>query len=188
MDSNYVTNPMGFLVSTLFGLYILVVMLRFLMGWVRADFYNPISQFLVRLTNPVLVPLRQVIPPAGRVDMAAVLLLLSLQMLQLLILSWLKGAHVPFIGLLVWALAELLSLALNVFLFSILIQVILSWVNPGTYNPVSSILYSLNEPLLAPVRKFLPPMGGIDLSPMVAIIGIQVVKMLLIPPLLHLVS
>ncbi|MEE8343562.1 MAG: YggT family protein, partial [Gammaproteobacteria bacterium] len=113
---------------------------------------------------------------------------LSLQMLQLLILSWLKGAHVPFIGLLVWALAELLSLALNVFLFSILIQVILSWVNPGAYNPVSSILYSLNEPLLAPVRKFLPPMGGIDLSPMVAIIGIQVVKMMLLPPLLHLVG
>jgi YggT family protein len=187
MGNGYVTNPLGFLVSTLFGLYILMVMLRFLMGWVRADFYNPISQFLVRLTNPVLAPLRQVIPPAGRVDMATVLLLLLLQMLELLILSWLKGAHVPFIGLLVWALAELLSLALNVFLFSILIQVILSWVSPGTYNSVSSILYSLNEPLLTPVRKFLPPMGGIDLSPLVVIIGIQVLKMLLIPPLLHLV-
>ena len=187
MGDTYVTNPLGFLVSTIFGLYILVVMLRFLMGWVRADFYNPVSQFLVRLTNPVLVPLRQVIPSAGRVDMATVLLLVSLQMLELLILSWLKAGHVPFIGLFIWSLAELANLMLNVFLFSILIQAILSWVNPGTYNSISSILHSLNEPILGPVRRYLPPLGGIDLSPLLAIICLQVVKMLLIPPLLHLV-
>ena len=187
MSSSYLTNPLGFLVSTLLGLYILMVMLRFLMGCVRADFYNPVSQFLVKLTNPVLTPLRRVIPAAGRVDMATILLLLSLQMLELVILSWLKGGHLPFIALLVWAIAELLSLAINVFVFSILIQVILSWVSPGSYNPVSSILYSLNEPILAPIRKFLPPLGGIDLSPIIALIGLQLLKMLLVPPLMHLV-
>ena len=119
--------------------------------------------------------------------MATVLLLVSLQMLELLILSWLKAGHVPFIGLFIWSLAELANLMLNVFLFSILIQAILSWVNPGTYNSISSILHSLNEPILGPVRRYLPPLGGIDLSPLLAIICLQVLKMLLIPPLLHLV-
>ena len=183
MSSGYLTNPVAFLVDALIGLYILALMLRFLLAWVRADFYNPVSQFLVRVTNPVLVPLRRVLPSAGGIDSASLVLMLGLQMAALAIVASLRGASLPLASLLFLALAELLGLLLNVFLFAIFIQVILSWINPGTYNPVASLLHSLTEPVLRPCRRLLPPIGGMDLSPIIALLAIQVLKMLLLPPL-----
>lgn len=188
MGSSYFTSPVEFLIDTLFGLYILAVMLRFLLAAVRADFYNPVSQFLVRITNPPLRPLRRLIPSVGKLDTGALVLMLLLQMLALILILLLRGAPLSLPAVFVWSLAELLRLALNVYLVSIFIQVILSWVNPGSYNPVISLLYSLNEPLLRPCRQLLPPLGGLDLSPLIALIAIQLAKMLLLPPLLHLAA
>ncbi len=187
MGSSYVTDPLGFLINTLFGLYILVVMLRFLLQWVRADFYNPISQFLVKATNPLLIPLRRVIPSLAGADMAAVVLMLALQMLDLTLILLLKGAAIGLGSLFIVSIAELLSLLINVFIFSILIIVIISWINPGAYNPATNLLTSLTEPLLRPARRLIPPISGIDLSPLVVLIGLQVLKMLVIPPFLSLV-
>ena len=131
-------NPLSeageFLVQTVFGLYILAVMLRFLLQWVRADFYNPISQFLVKATNPPLLPLRRVIPGWMGMDLAAVALMLMLQCVEWLIIAGLRGASLSLGTLLVLSVAKLLSLLLDVFLFAILIQVVLSWVSPGTYK------------------------------------------------------
>jgi len=181
MSSSYLTNPLEFLISTLFSLYIMVVMLRFILGAVRADFYNPVSQFLVRITNPLLVPMRRVIPSIRQYDTSALLLMLLLQLLSLLIIVLLRGASVPFIALLLAAIGELVVLAFNVFIFAIVIQVILSWVNPGTYNPVNALLHSITRPVLAPIQRIIPPISGIDLSPLVALIGLQVLKMLVLP-------
>lgn len=186
MGGSYVGNAATFLVETLFGLYILIVMLRFLLQWVRADFYNPVSQFLVKITTPPLRPLRRVIPGWAGMDLAAVVLMLVLQMLALTLIALVRGVEPALGPLLVVSIAELVSLLLNVFLFSIIIQVILSWVNPGAYNPVTGLLYSLNEPLLRPARRLIPPISGLDLSPIAVLIGIQVLKMLLIPPLMSL--
>jgi YggT family protein len=186
MGSHYVTNPLEFLIGTLFSLYILAVMLRFLLALVRADFYNPVSQFLVKVTNPLLAPLRRVIPASGKLDSSSLVLMLLLQITSLFIIALLRGKQLSLITLLVLALAELLSLVLNVFLFAILIQVIVSWINPGTYNPAISLLYSITEPVLRPCRRLLPPISGMDLSPIIALIGIQLAKMLLLPPLQHL--
>lgn len=186
MGSSYVTNPVEFLVSTLFSLYILAIMLRFLLALVRADFYNPVSQFLVKVTNPLLVPLRRIIPASGKVDSSSLVLMLLLQIASLLLVALLRGAQLSLTSILVLSLAELLSLTLNIFLFAILIQVIVSWVNPGTYNPAVSLLYSITEPVLRPCRRLLPPISGMDLSPIIALIGIQLAKMLLLPPLQHL--
>jgi YggT family protein len=186
MGSSYVTNPLEFLIITLFSLYILAVMLRFLLALVRADFYNPVSQFLVKVTNPLLVPLRRVIPATGKVDSSSLVLMLLLQMTSLFLVVLLRGKQLSLISLLVLSVAELLGLLLNVFLFAILIQVILSWINPGTYNPAVSLLYSITEPVLRPCRRLLPPISGMDLSPIIALIGIQLTKMLLLPPLQHL--
>lgn len=179
--NGYLGSPLVFLVDTLFSLYILVVMLRFLLQWVRADFYNPVSQFVVKATGPLLRPLRRVIPGWGGVDLAAVVLMLALQMLALTVMFWLSGRQLAPLALFLASLYELIGLAFNVFIFAILIQAILSWVNPGTYNPVSGLLYSLTEPLLRPVRRYIPPISGLDLSPLVAIIGLQVLKMLIQP-------
>jgi YggT family protein len=181
MSGNYFTNPIEFLISTLFSLYILTVMLRFLLGLVRADFYNPVSQFLVRVTNPVLVPLRKVIPGIGKLDIAAVVLMIALQLLALTLIVLLRGGDVPVGTVIILGLAELVSLAINVFFFAIIIQVVLSWVNPGAYNPVTSLIYSLTAPVLQPIQKLIPPISGIDLSPLFALIGLQVLRMLVMP-------
>ena len=181
MNSTYLTNPLEFLITTLFSLYILAVMLRFLLGAVRADFYNPVSQFLVRITNPVLVPLRKIIPSVGKYDTAALLLLLLLQVLSLVLLVVLRGASISFLTLLLIAVAELTLLLLNIFIFSIIIQVILSWISPGTYTPVGALLHSITSPVLGPIQRMIPPIAGIDLSPLFALIGLQVIKMLIHP-------
>ncbi len=176
----YFGNAAIFLIQTAFDLYILIVMVRFLLQVVRADFYNPVSQFLVKATSPILVPMRRIIPGLFGIDFASVVLLLVLQITKIILIGSIKGYAFHPLGLVVLSIAEILSLALNVFFFSILIQVILSWISPGTYNPVTSLLYSLNEPLLAPARRVLPPMGGLDLSPLVVGVVLKLVEMTLI--------
>lgn len=186
MGDAYLLSPLEFLLSTLFSLYILAVMLRFLLQWVRADFYNPISQFLVRITSPLLRPLRRLIPGLGGLDIAALVLMLALQMLALALVMLLRGGALQPLPLLLWSVAELVDLAFNVFIFGILIQALLSWISPQGYNPVVGILHSLTTPVLRPLRRRVPPLGGVDLTPLAAIIGLQVAKMLLLPPLRHL--
>jgi YggT family protein len=181
MSSSYLTNPLEFLISTLFSLYILTVMLRFILGAVRADFYNPVSQFLVRITNPLLVPMRRIIPSIRQYDTSALLLMLVLQLVSLVIVTMLRGISVPFITLLLVSIGELVILALNIFLFAIVIQVVLSWINPGSYNPINALLYSLTSPVLGPIQRIIPSISGIDLSPLVALIALQVLKMLVLP-------
>ncbi len=186
MGGDYLRDPVELIIHTVLGLYILVVMLRFLLQWVRADFYNPLCQFLVKATNPPLRPLRRVIPGFGGVDLAAVVLMFALQLLAFVLIYALRGAA-PGIGvLLVLSVAELVSLFLNVFLVAVIVQVILSWINPGVHNPVTTLLYSLTEPVLAPARRLIPPLGGMDLSPIVVLLALQVAKMLFIPPLMQL--
>jgi YggT family protein len=183
MDGAYLTNPAIFLIQTLFGLYILIVLLRFLLQWVRADFYNPISQLIVKATAPALRPLRRLIPGLAGLDVAALVLAWVLQAVELTLLLWVMGAGVSLLGALLWAIPELLELMINILLFSIFIAVILSWIGPGGYNPAASLVYSLSEPVLRPARRLLPPVSGLDLSPMVAMIALVLIKMLLLPPL-----
>ena len=179
----YFGNAAVFLIQTAFGLYILAVLLRFLLQWVRADFYNPVSQFLVKMTTPLLRPLRRAIPGFGGIDFASVVLMLALQLIELVLVTQLLGQPLSVGGLMVLAVAELLSLLIKVFLFSILIQVILSWVRPGDHSPVSLLLYQLNEPLLAPARRIIPTISGLDLSPILVLVLLQLSLMLLVAPL-----
>ncbi len=179
--NSYLSSPLSFLVSTLFSLYILAVMLRFLLQVTRADFYNPLSQFIVKITTPALRPLRRIIPGWGGVDVAALVLMLVLQMLSVWLVFLLAGRGVDPLGLLIVSVAQLVDLAFNVFIFAILIQAVLSWITPGTYNPVTSVLFSLTEPVLRPLRRFVPPISGFDLTPLVALLGLQVVRMLVMP-------
>ncbi len=180
---SYASNAGAFLIETLGGLVLLVFMLRFLLQLVRADFRNPVSQFIVKVTNPVLVPLRRIIPGFGGIDMASVLVLFVLQYLILLLLVSMSGASFPALGMAVVAIAKLIGLVITILTFSILIQVILSWVNPGSYNPVVSILYSLNEPILGRARRIIPPIQGFDLSPILAMIFLQLLNILLVAPI-----
>jgi YggT family protein len=183
MGNEYLSNAAAFLVNTLFGLYILAVLLRLLLAWVRADFYNPISRFVVAITNPTLVPLRRMIPSVAGIDLAAVVLLIVLEIIKLVLIGLIAGTAMSLGGIVVLSIADLVGLVLNIFIVSILIQAVLSWVAPGSYHPFSGLLHQLNEPLLGPARRIIPPISGLDLSPLVVIIGIQLVKMLVVTPL-----
>jgi len=180
MQGNITTGPLTFLITALFDLYILAVMLRFLLGAVRADFYNPVSQFLVRITNPLLVPLRKLIPGIRNFDTASLVLMLLLQLIALTIVVLLRGTIPPIPTLVLAAAGKLLLLLINVYFFCIIIQVIISWINPGTYNPVLGLLHSITQPLLRPVQRLIPPVSGIDISPVFVIIGLQALRMLLL--------
>ena len=183
MTSSYLTNPIVFLVQTLFGLYAMLALLRFLLQWVRADFYNPVSQFVVKVTTPVLRPLREVIPGYAGMDLAALVLAWLIKSLELAIVALIALPEANPLGALLWALPELVSLAINIFIFTVLIRVVLSWVNPDPYHPVAGLLDSLTDPVMRPARRMLPPVGGLDLSPVLVTIGLVLLKMLLVPPL-----
>jgi YggT family protein len=129
----------------------------------------------------VLVPLRKVLPGFGKIDTAAIVLMLALQFIALALIVLLRGGGFPVLALLLASVGELIALLLNVYMVAIIVHVIISWVNPGSYNPVTGLLYSLTEPVLQPIRQLLPPVSGIDLSPLFALIGLQVLKMLILP-------
>ncbi len=183
MGSGYLSQPAVFLVQVIFGLYAILVLLRFLLQLTRADFYNPLSQFIVKATTPVLNPLRRIVPTVGGMDTASLVLAwLVITVEQLAILA-ITGVGFQLLAAALLAIPELLSLTINIFLFAILIQVIISWINPGSYNPALGLIHSLTEPLLGPVRRRMPDMGGFDLSPLVVMVGLVVLEMLLIPPI-----
>ena len=188
MGAGYLAQPAIFLVKVLFGLYATLVVLRFLLQLTRADFYNPLSQFIVKATKPLLNPLRRVIPGVSGIDVASLVLAWFVLTLEQLAILALAGAGFQLAGAALLAIPELISLFINVFLFAILIQVIISWINPGGYNPAIGLIHGLTEPLLAPVRRRMPNMGGLDLSPMVVMLGLVVLEMLLIPPIKDLIG
>lgn len=186
--SDYLANPAIFFVNTAFELYVLAVLLRFLFQLVKAEFYNPICQFIVKITHPPLRFLRRFIPALGRLDTAAIVLMLTLKMLGDYAVFWLQGGGGVPIGLLAGsAVVELTDLTFKVFIYAIILQAILSWINPDPYHPVYALLTDLTEPVLRPCRRLIPPIGGLDLSPLVALVALQVLKMLVIPPLQQLV-
>jgi YggT family protein len=200
MGSGYIVNPLMLIINTLFDLYILLVLLRFLLQMLRADFYNPISQFIVRLTTPPLRALRRVIPSVSGQDTASIVLCLVLIYIKFLIIRALDISHVPistamapvgdasYGGLLVIAIADLVALTFTVFLGAVIIQVILSWISPGQYNPVIGLISRIANPVLKPFRRIIPPLGGLDLTPLFAILLLMVAKMLLVPPIVFIGS
>lgn len=169
-----------YLLQTALSLYLVAMLLRFLLQLVRADFYNPISQFLVRITNPLVIPLRRVVPGLGGIDLASLVLALVLQILGIVIMMWLYGLGVPNVAvLLVWGVLGLAALLVNLYFFALLAVIILSWVAPGSNNPALYLLYQLTEPVMAPFRRLLPAMGGIDFSPILVFIVINVLQIAL---------
>lgn len=168
-----------FLVDTLLTLYIAAVVIRFLLAWTRADFYNPVSQLLVKVTNPVLVPLRRIIPPLGKIDSAAVILAILLIMVKTTLILVIQGGGVPGLYLIWYAFIELLKLVIWIYIIAMLLLAVMSWVGNSYGNPMASLLSSLTQPILKPIRKVMPNTGMLDLSPMVATIGLYVVLIIL---------
>lgn len=170
----------GYLIQTLLSLYLMAMLLRFLLQLVRADFYNPISQFLVKITNPVVMPVRRIIPGLGGIDLSSLLLTLLLQLAGIVALLLVNGLGPPnILLLLVWSVLGVVALLVNIYFFALLAMIILSWVAPGSHHPAIYLLHQITEPVMAPFRKALPPMGGMDFSPILLFILINVVQIAL---------
>ncbi len=174
-----------FLVRAVVDLYLLTFLLRIILQWVRADFYNPLAQFVVKVTNPLVVPARRLIPSAGGIDIPTLMVLVALQAAATALLMTLAGYGVTAALLAELTLLRLVSLVLWLYFISILVYVILSWVAQAGYNPVAALLGSVNEPLLRPFRRLIPPIGGLDLSPLIVLLLIQALRIALpLPPVL----
>lgn len=174
-------TPLAFLVNTLIGLFTLAVILRFLLHKLRADYYNPLSQLVIRVTDPVLRPLQRLVPTWRGFDLAALLLMLILQAVNVTLLALIYGVMgaldpflVPF-----FAVVKLATLFIMLYIFTILVQVVVSWLSPGNPNPALMALWLINRPLLGPVRRIMPTPGGVDLSPMFVMIGLFFLNLLI---------
>lgn len=171
-------NALYFLIDTLFKLLLMVVLLRVWLQWARADFYNPMSQFVVKVTNPLIIPLRRVLPSIGRLDTASWVLALLISIgkvvvVQLLFFGAVNVSATPWQGLL-----TLVYESLDLIFWLMLLMAVLSWISQGR-SPVEYVLMQLTNPLLQPIRRVIPSIGGLDLSVLVFIIGLQFVKTLL---------
>ena len=184
---SYFGNAGQLLVNVFFGLAMAVVLLRVLLQAAGANFYNPICQMLHRLTQPALGPMRRVVPPYRRIELAGVVLVWLLAVLKFWLLSTLAGVSPPWAALLVAGLADAISLLLWIWFWVLLAGVLLSWIPMDNRNPVVPLVYQLTEPLLTPMRRVLPDLP-IDLSPMFAILAVQLARILIVTPLFDLAA
>lgn len=171
-----------YILNTLGTLYISLVLVRFLAQLVRADYYNPISKALVKYTNPLLVPLRKIIPGFMGIDLAALLLAIALQvvLLQSILLIAGAGFFNPLI-LVIWALVALLKLLAGIYFWGVIVMMIASWVAQGSRNPALGLLQQILEPVMAPFRKILPPLGMLDLSPILFFMVLHIIRAFVLP-------
>ena len=171
----------SYLITTLVTFYLLIVILRFLLQLARADYYNPISQFIVKATTPLLRPLRRVIPSVGSLDTSSLVLALIVQALGIVLILFTSYGFIvnnP-LSLLIWALLGVATAFTKLFFFTILVSIIFSWIAPQSRHPALMLLQQVNEPVMAPFRRLLPNMGGLDLSPILVFICINVVEILI---------
>ena len=165
-----VTSAIVFIINALTSLYLLVLLLRFWLPWLRADFRNPLAQGILKLTSPLVVPVRRIVPSFGRLDTATVLVAFIVQYIAVLLMLLIMGLTPGIAPIAITSVVKLVVLSINLFVYAIFIRIILSWIAPGAYNPATAIITTLTEPVLRPFRRLVPPLGGFDISPIFAII------------------
>lgn len=173
------TSALVFIINAISQLYLLVLLLRLILPWLRADFRNPLAQAILKLTSPLVVPVRRLVPPIGRFDTATIIVAFVIQYASILVIALIYGWPPAIVPIAVTAAVNLVVLTLRLFVFAILIRVILSWIAPGTYNPATAIIDTLTDPVLRPFRRIVPPLGGLDLSPLFAIILLSAIAIFL---------
>lgn len=195
---NAALGSLGFIIGTIFSLYAAVPALRFVLQWARADYHNQFAQAIVKLSNPILVPLRRVIPSFKRYDTASLVMVYGVLLLKFLIFKFLRLGSVPGLGsaydpagwsmpvLFTATFIDVVHLLFNVFIFSLIIKAILSWIPNSQGNPIQGVLDSITAPIINPVRGIIPPVGGFDLTILVLIIGLVALQMFVVRSLISL--
>lgn len=176
----------AYLIQILLGLYVVTVMLRFLMQVSRADYYNPVSQGIVRITDPAIRPLRKVLPTFRGVDFATLVVAFVIQLIAVMLVMSLYGNPLFHPIYLAWVLVGMFSLILKIYFWALIIMVIASWLAPYSQHPVLVLVHQITEPICAPARKLIPPMGGLDFSIILVFAFIYIIdNILVIEPIAH---
>jgi len=177
-------NASIFLIQTLFHMYLMVLLLRLILPWVQADYYHPVSQFVITLTDPLVLPIQRWLPYIRHVNVPTLIVLFSIDILQWVLLWLLRYQKLPNLsGVLILSVGDLLGLLINLEFFAIILLVILSWVNP--YHPIAILLARLSNPVLQPVRRYVPIIAGFDISPVIGLIALQLLGIVLAAPIKH---
>lgn len=179
MSSNFLQAGI-YLIQTFAGLYLIMIMLRFLMQVSRADYYNPICQAIVKITDPPIKPLKRMIPAVRGVDFATLIVALLVQLLTIIAIMGLSGGWLFHPSYIAWSLLGLVSLIFDIYFFALIIMVIASWIAPYADHPAITLVYQITEPICAPARKLLPPMGGLDFSIILVFVAITVIDSYLV--------
>jgi len=161
---------LDYIIVAVSSLFLFIVLLRFWLPWFRVDFSNPLAQGILKLTSPLVVPLRRVLPAFGRVDTATVVIAFAIQYLTIVIRLLLMGLHAGFVPIAITSLLALATLTANLFMLIIFVSILLGWFAPGHYNPVTAMVHSMAQPILAPFRRLIPPLGGLDITPVIPLI------------------
>jgi YggT family protein len=172
-------NAVLFILNAIVTLAVVAFLLRVLMPLVRADFRNPIGQAVLKFTNPLVMPLRRVMPPGKRFDLASLVALVIVQFAGVALMNAVAGGGLRLDALLIRTFFELVQTVLQFYFYCVLIYALLSWFAGGGYNPAQELLARLCEPLLGPVRRVIPPLGGLDFSALVVLIGLQALQIFL---------
>ena len=176
---NSATSAIVFIINSLAQLYLLVLLLRLLLPWMGINFNNPISQAILRLTSPLVIPVRRILPPIGKIDTATVVVAYGIQYLTILIIVLIWRLPPSILPIAITAAVNLVILTLRLFVFAIIIRIILSWLASGSYNPAVAIIDAITEPVLRPFRRRIPSIGGLDISPIFAIILLSAAAILI---------
>ena len=176
-----------FLLEITFELVGFILLMRLILQWVQADFHNPLSQIIFKFSQPIVKPFNTFLPTLKRINLGVLVPFILLVMIKIYILSWLATAPFPNpLGLMVYAFGDLIKQILNLMFYALLIQVILSWVQPMGQSPVAQLLARITSPIMTPIRRIIPPVGGIDFSPIPAMLLIKLLELLLIMPIMQL--
>lgn len=186
MFSSSLVNGGTFLISTLFDLYLMILMVRFILCLIHADYFNPITQFIIKLTKPLIQPLRRVLPMVKRIELATLVVMIVIAAIKFFILGLITvSAPESYLGLLILACANVFKLFINTFFYAIFLQAVLSWIQPG-YSPVTQLLLQITSPIMRPIQRVMPLIGGFDLSPIPALIILELIIIIVADPLMAL--
>jgi YggT family protein len=173
-----------FLINTLFDLFLFILVIRFILAWSSAHYFDPVTQVIVRLTDFLIKPLRRIIPNIYRFELATLLVILVLEFIKFETIALLSLGTPTLTGIIVLALADILKLFIQTFFYAILVQALMSWIMPN--SPINNVLYQVTAPIMRPFQRFIPLIGGVDISPIPAMIFLQLLIVMLVNPLMGL--
>ena len=180
---NTFNSALEFLINTIFDLYLFVLVVRMILVWVGANYFDPITQFIVKITDVIVRPTRRLLPTVRGIEIASIVIALLLNIIKFTLISLLSFGMPNLIGIIILSCGDLLQVVLQVFFYAILIQAILSWVQPQ--SPVNRLLYQITGPIMRPLHRIIPLVGGVDITPIPALIILQLLMMLITSPIMR---